>query len=343
MPAKRTEIGKENYISYLEIMSVGIVIITYNNEGHIHDAISSVVKQNYNDWTCVMIDNGSTDATFSLMEKYCKEDSRFTAYKKSNEGPAAGRNLGYSKLPEDIDYIHFLDGDDMIKPDYISTMVNYLNTHPGVGLVACQFDEIDNNGNYLGKGHRSRYAPSKHGFPIDLPLNIIETPFVAFFSSTAVGPFGVYRKSVFEKTNGYELASQEDTDMFCKMSLLSDVHYLPEYLYIKRVTGTNLAHQKSYQATHVKFRKKWDFYKGKNHSENKLIEESIYYYYTRHVPLRDFKISRQAFMEFLETRSIGILKWSFVCLRNGVKEILFKKSYHRVMKKRKDQNFQVNS
>lgn len=316
-------------------MRVGIVIITYNNEGHIQDAIDSIVNQEYQDWVCVLVDNGSTDATFSIMEAHCRLDSRFSAFKKSNEGPATGRNHGFSELPDDIEYIHFLDGDDYIKPEYITTMVNYLDNHPKVGLVACQFDKIDNEGNFVGRGHRSRFAPSKLGFPHDLPLSVVETPFVSFFSSTGVGPFGVYRRAIFVQTNGYELESQEDTDLFCKMSLLSEVHYLPEYLYVKRYTGKNLAYQDSYQATHRKFREKWDFYKGKSQKQNRLIEDSIHYYYVKHVPLRNFKVASKAFKEFLDTFEFQSLKWSLVCLGNGFKEILFKKDYKDVMKKRK--------
>jgi len=315
-------------------MKVGIVIITYNNEKHIQDTIQSVVNQQYLNWVCVMVDNGSTDRTFSIMEEHCQNDQRFVSFKKTNEGPAAGRNYGFSHLPNNIEYIHFLDGDDCIKPKYISTMVEYLENHPKVGLVACQFDEIDNDGNYIGRGHRSRFAPSKFGFPHDLPLSVVPTPFVSFFSSTGVGPFGVYRRSVFVKTNGYELKSQEDTDMFCKMSLLAEVHYLPKYLYVKRRTGNNLAHQESYQATHGKFREKWDYYKGENENQNKLIEDSLYYYYVKHVPLRTLKVATKAFKEFLDTFRFHSLKWSLLCLRDGITDILFKKSYRGVMKNR---------
>lgn len=316
-------------------MRVGIVIITYNNEGHIQDAIESVVNQQYQDWVCVLVDNGSIDGTFPIMKNHCRFDSRFTAFIKRNEGPASGRNYGFSKLPKDIEYIHFLDGDDYLKPEYISTMVDYLDNHPKVGLVACQFDEIDNEGKFLGCGHRSRFAPSKLGFPHDLPLSVVETPFVSFFSSTGVGPFGVYRRNVFVQTKGYELDSQEDTDLFCKMSLLAEVHYLPEYLYVKRITGTNLAYQQSYQATHGKFREKWDYYKAENQEQNMLIEDALRYYYVKHVPLRNFKVAAKAFKEFLDTFNLDSLKWSMVCLRNGVVDILIKKTYREVMKKRR--------
>ena len=315
---------------------VGVVIITYNNEKHIEDAFNSVVNQKFTDWSCVMIDNGSNDSTFEIMQRLAAKDHRFSAQKKLNEGPAAGRNLGFSKLPESIEYIHFLDGDDMLHPEYLARMVEYLNDNHRVGLVACQFQEIDNVGKYIGRGHRSRFAPSSFlGIPRDLPPEVVNTPFVTFFASTGAGPFGTYRKSVFLKTNGYELKSHEDTDMFCKMSLLGEVHYLPEYLYIKRRTLNNLAHAPAYRSTHHVFRCKWDLFQSDDPEINLLIYNSLKYYYTKHVPLRHFKVSIKAFKEFLRNKKLKSLTWSMRCFKNGIKEFLFRTSYNQIINKRK--------
>ena len=319
-------------------MKVGIVIISYNNENHIVEAIESIKNQTLKDWVCVMVDNGSTDPTFEIIQKAIEGDQRFLARKKSNEGPAAGRNVGYAMLPKDIEYVHFLDGDDVLKPTYLETLVSYLEEHPEVGLAACQFDEIDFDSNDCGKGHRSRFAPNKMGWPHDLPLAEYNTPFVSFFASTAVGPFGVYRKSVFEKTNGYELKSQEDTDMFCKMSLLAEVHYLPEYLYKKRRHANNLAHKKSYRKTHQVFRDKWDLYQSDDPKENEIIRNAIRYYYLRHKPLRDFKVSMRAFKKFLRSFNFNELKWSFQVFGDGLSEVFLRKTYNKVMARREEQS-----
>lgn len=317
-------------------MKAGIVIISYNNENHIVEAINSIRNQTFKDWVCVMVDNGSTDTTYEVIQREIQGDVRFSSRKKSNEGPAAGRNVGYSMLPDNIEYIHFLDGDDVLKPKYLETLIGYLDKHPQVGLAACQFDEIDFDSNDCGKGHRSRFAPNKWGLPHDIPLSSYYTPFVSFFSSTAVGPFGVYRKSVFEKTNGYELKSQEDTDMFCKMSLLAEVHYLPEYLYKKRRHANNLAHKKSYRKTHQVFRDKWDLYQSDVPMENEKIKKALRYYYLRHKPLRDFKISLRAFKKFMKEFDFADLKWSFQLLGDGMSEIFLHKTYNRVIARRKE-------
>jgi len=319
-------------------MKAGIVIISYNNENHIVEAINSVKNQTLKDWVCVMVDNGSTDTTYDVIQREIEGDQRFSSRKKSNEGPAAGRNVGYSMLPENIEYIHFLDGDDVLKPNYLERLTGYLDAHPEVGLAACQFDEIDFDSKDCGKGHRSRYAPNKLGWPHDIPLSTFKTPFVSFFASTAVGPFGVYRKSVFQKTNGYELKSQEDTDMFCKMSLLAEVHYLPEYLYKKRRHANNLAHKKSYRKTHQVFRDKWDLYQSDDPKANREINNALRYYYLRHKPLRDFKVSLKAFRKFLGSFNFHELKWSFQLIGAGLSEVFLHKTYREVMARRKEKS-----
>ncbi len=316
-------------------MKAGVVITTYNNRDHVIETINSVENQTFKNWTCVILDNGSTDNTFDVVQNYIGKNKNFKAFRKTiNGGPSGGRNLGYSKLPDDIDYIHFLDGDDLLKPKYLECLLSYLEKHPEVGLAACQFEEIDANSSFLGKGHRSRYVPSFLGLPKDLPLNKYETPFVSFFSSTGMGPFGVYRRNIFEKTNGYVLESQEDTDMFCQMSLLAKVHYLPKYLYKKRVHNKNFSKDITYVSKLDVFRAKWDFYYSLDDKINEQIIEALKYYYTLHKPFRDFKVSIKAFKEFIKYNSLSSLKWSWKCLKNGIKDLFLRQNFKIVMKER---------
>lgn len=317
-------------------MKIGVVVITFNNENHVEDTIKSLQNQSSKDWTCVVVDNGSTDQTYDNIERLIQNDNRFVAFKKSNDGPGAGRNFGFAKLEDTVEFIHFLDGDDMLDKNYLTRMSFYLDRHPEVGLVACQFDEIDNDGNFLGKGHRSRFAPSKWGLPQDIPASIFHTPFVSFFSETGQGPFGLYRRSLYIKTGGYELQSHEDTDMFCKMALLAEVHYVPEYLYLKRFTTHNLAHDLKYRSTHNLFRKKWDNYRSEDSEINHLIEESLKYYYVKHKPFRDFKVSIKAFLISVGKLDIKSFNWSLRCFWAGITDILFRKSYRKVMRNRKE-------
>jgi GT2 family glycosyltransferase len=295
------------------------------------------VEQNFKDWNCVIVDNGSTDHTFALTKELVQGDKRFTCYRKENEGPSAGRNFGFSRLSEPAEYIHFLDGDDVLHQNFLADMIAYLESHPVVGLLGCQFDIIDSHGNYVRPGRRSRYAPGFLNFPKELSDVQYITPFETFFSGTGQGAFAVFRTSIFKQTSGYENSfwSHEDSDIFCQMALKSDVHYLPSRLYKVRVREGSLTH--SPRANYGLFRKKWDFYLSADQAENKRIEKGLKYYYMRHKPLRDFKVALKAFGEFIQTKNVGKFKWFLACFTAGANDFFLAKSFRKIKKLRSQQ------
>ena len=304
-------------------MKTTVIIGTYNNEAHIDRTVRSITGQTARDWNCIIVDNGSTDGTCERTEQIVKGDPRFRLFRKKNEGPGAGRNFGHRQICEPCTYVHFLDGDDVLHRDFIKVMTAYLEDHPRVGLLGCQYSTIDENGRFVGPETRSRYAPGFLGFPRRLRPRERNTPFEAFFSATGQGPFAVFRNEIFKKTTGYEEGfwSHEDSDIFCQMALLSEVHYLPNRLYFKRVHSSNLTN--SPKADYGKFRRKWDVMKTSCAFGDKRIANALAYYYGKHVPLRNFKISLLALREFLKEPGLRRLQWSMTCLGKGIIGLLF--------------------
>ncbi|RTY76864.1 glycosyltransferase family 2 protein [Flavobacterium sp. LS1R10] len=94
---------------------VSIIIPTYNRANLITETLNSVLKQTYFNWECIIIDDGSTDNSLVVIQKYLNKDSRFLYllrpdYKK--KGPSSCRNYGIEKVTGD--YIIFLDSDDLL-------------------------------------------------------------------------------------------------------------------------------------------------------------------------------------------------------------------------------------
>ncbi len=316
-------------------METTVVIGTYNNAAHIAATLASVRAQDYTDWNGLLIDNGSTDDTVEVIRSLIAGDSRFTLTVKRNDGPSSGRNLGISLLPDECRFVHFLDGDDVILPSFLSRTVGYLDSHPHVGLVACQFNVIDASGASLGPGHRSRFAPSRWGWPRALRDDEPQTPFETFYAATGQGPFAVFRRSVLSCTSGYEPSfwSHEDSDIFCQMALLAEVHYLPDRLYAKRTHGNNLT--ASPKADYGKFRNKWDTWTSPDPQANQRIEAAMRYYYGRHAPLRHFKVSFLAFREFLSGKGVKAFGWSARCFYRGINDLLLGAELRRRLKLRR--------
>ncbi len=298
-----------------------VIIVSYNNEHHIADAIGSVMAQAEPVAECVIVDNGSADRTQQIAQEQIANDTRFRLLSKTNEGPSAGRNHGLNNS-QPSETVTFLDGDDLLDPYFLQRLGSHLAEHPACGLVACQFERIGENGNPLGPGFRSRFAPGLLGIPHQLPASEIRTPFVTFFCATGQGPFAMFRRSVLERTPLYDesLWSHEDCDIFCQMSLRSEVHFLPDRLYIKREHAHNLT--KTGRSDYGEFRKKWDHYHLAHPEFTSPVISARRYYYHLHRPLRDFKVAVKSAKLFCKEPSAAKLRWTLTLLKSGIRGLL---------------------
>ncbi|WP_208641815.1 glycosyltransferase family 2 protein [Flavobacterium cutihirudinis] len=94
---------------------MSIIIPTYNRSGIIQRTLDSVYAQNYQNWECIVVDDGSTDNTACILETYKKEDSRFSYLNRPNsrpKGASACRNHGLYEAKGR--YVIFLDSDDVL-------------------------------------------------------------------------------------------------------------------------------------------------------------------------------------------------------------------------------------
>jgi glycosyltransferase involved in cell wall biosynthesis len=123
---------------------VSVVIATYNRANFLPETIDSVLQQRFQDSELIVVDDGSTDDTRTLLESY---RSRVSYLYQENQGPSAARNLGvrHARAP----WIAFQDSDDLSKPDHLETLYTYANEHPKCGMVFA-------NGAYLGGSYRKR-------------------------------------------------------------------------------------------------------------------------------------------------------------------------------------------
>jgi glycosyltransferase involved in cell wall biosynthesis len=294
--------------------AISVIIPCYNRAVLVRAAIESVIRQDFSDWELIAVDDGSDDQTFDVLKHYAVADRRIHAFRTENGGVSAARNFGAAQSSSSTRYLFFLDSDDELEPNALRQMSDYLDQHPEVGLVGCQFQDITADGRRLGTGERSRWAPGKI-FPRKLSDEEAETPFAVFFCGTGQGPFAMYRKNVFEKTTGWEIAfsAHEDTDMFCQMALLSKVHFLPDRLYLKREHPEQLVKKSGLiEAGYAKFRQKWDNFAPRTEEEAAALKNATRYYYSLHRPCRDLKVAAKAFREFLSNWRYASLCW---CLK----------------------------
>lgn len=121
---------------------VSIVIPCYNQAAFIDEALLSVSNQSYPHWECLLIDDGSTDDTAGLIQKWVQQDSRFRYYKKENSGVSDTRNYGLTLCKGD--YIQFLDGDDCIGKTKLEESIEQVVNNPEINMVFTNFEMFTN-------------------------------------------------------------------------------------------------------------------------------------------------------------------------------------------------------
>jgi glycosyltransferase involved in cell wall biosynthesis len=130
---KNVETEKKMYFGGYDFdYEICVVIPCYNQGKYVKETIDSLKEQIYEDFHCVIVNDGSTDNSEEVILENIKDDGRFEYYKNENHGLSYTRNFGISKT--NSKYILCLDSDDKISTAYIETAVRYLNKHPETSL-----------------------------------------------------------------------------------------------------------------------------------------------------------------------------------------------------------------
>lgn len=109
---------------------ISVIIPVYNTEKYLDRCIKSIVEQSYDDWEIILVDDGSTDESAKICDKYAGIFDTISVLHKENGGVSSARNIGLEKALGE--YVCFVDGDDWIS----SHMLEYL-------LMAIEEDQSD--------------------------------------------------------------------------------------------------------------------------------------------------------------------------------------------------------
>lgn len=110
-----------------------IIIPSYNRADLISETLESLISQIFINWECIVVDDGSTDDTETVIKKYIDSDPRFHFYKRPTtmlKGANSCRNFGFSKSKGE--FIKFLDSDDLLTPDCLEKQVTILKSNQNI-------------------------------------------------------------------------------------------------------------------------------------------------------------------------------------------------------------------
>ena len=125
---------------------VSIIVPVFNAEEYIHRCIDSILKQEYQNFELLLVDDGSTDRSGKICREYAGRDSRVHVIQKENTGVSASRNLALKQARGT--YIQFLDSDDWIAPEATRLLVRSMETH-SCDMVIADFYRV--SGEYMAQ------------------------------------------------------------------------------------------------------------------------------------------------------------------------------------------------
>lgn len=105
-----------------------IIIPCFNLERWIRACLDSIISQDFPEWECIVIDDGSTDRTPAILAEYAAKDARIRVITKQNGGVGSARNAGLALARGE--WIFFLDGDDVMASDALPALVKLIRYYP---------------------------------------------------------------------------------------------------------------------------------------------------------------------------------------------------------------------
>ncbi len=201
---------------------VTVVIPCYNRENYIAETVESVLNQTYKNIELIVVDDGCTDDSRNVLERYASRICILEHPGRVNKGQSAALNLGIKS--SQCDYIAFLDSDDVFAPEKIERQVHYLENNPQYGLVYANGCTIDKDGNII-----NRIYGDKHREYSD-PNRVLLDCYFLLPSNALIRRYVVDKVGFFDES----LHSAQDHDFAIRVAEVTRISYLNEELFFYR-------------------------------------------------------------------------------------------------------------
>ncbi len=128
----------------LSLPAISVLLPVFNAERYLGAALESVLAQTFTDFECVVVDDGSTDTSPTILAQYAAHDGRIRIIRQANLGIVAALNRGLAECRAPL--VARMDADDICHPSRLAVQIAFLQTHPAVVAVGTAFRVIHANG-----------------------------------------------------------------------------------------------------------------------------------------------------------------------------------------------------
>jgi glycosyltransferase involved in cell wall biosynthesis len=198
---------------------VSVIIPAFNRARYIRQTVESVLNQSYSNIETIVVDDGSTDDTLSVLEEFTGKIRLLVHPGRQNRGQSASINLGLEQ--SDGDYVAILDSDDYWEPEKIAAQVGYLDQNPETGLVYCNGTAVNSNGGFLYNIYKSTHKEESR------PERVLLDCYIHLPSNSML------RKSVLDLAGRFDesLRAAQDHDMLIRVAEITRLGYINRSLY----------------------------------------------------------------------------------------------------------------
>lgn len=180
---------------------VSVLIPVFNVAAYVKEALQSIQNQTYQNLEIIVIDDGSSDDTYSIVEELSKHDERVLLY-KNDKNLKIVKTLNKALSLASGEYIARMDGDDSSELDRINVLLDFIEEHPEFDIVGTSMTAINDIGDKIFK---STYSSNPVYLKKTLPYN------------PPLAHIWIAKRKVYEHLNGYrELPGAEDYDFLLR-------------------------------------------------------------------------------------------------------------------------------
>jgi glycosyltransferase involved in cell wall biosynthesis len=218
--------------------SLSIMLPNYNKAPYIEECFRSILKQTCDRWTAVCMDDGSTDGSRAILERYAR-NPKFIVKFKAHEGIAATMRQIIELAPTDI--VFGLGTDDFLLPDAVEKILGFYEAHSDAGFV------------YTNYWQWKEGSPYRLGYSKPIPAGQTNLDLV----KGVIGPLRTFRRKFYHMTEGYDarLPAAIDMDIIYKLEEVTKPMLLDEPLAVHRVIRNSVSHGEGQKIAKMAHRK----------------------------------------------------------------------------------------
>ena len=213
--------------------AVSVLMPVYNAQRYVAAAVESVLGQTFADFELIAVDDGSTDRSLSILQRFADADPRVRIISRPNAGLVASLNEALAIARGE--FIARMDADDICLPERFARQMAYLAAHPDCVLVGSHVVTMDQHGHLIGRmadiqfGHDAiDHALMHRGWPMVHPTVLMR--------ADALRQAGAYRAETWP---------YEDHDLFLRMAEVGKIENLPDVLLNYRKHAASISAQNS--------------------------------------------------------------------------------------------------